>query len=351
MQKISKNRGITLIALVVTIIVLLILVGIVIVSINGNNGILDKAKLAKSKYQNSANDEMEKLSKYEDYLKISSSRDIKSNSTIIGDFSIKITINSNTFISIKVDNNYTEQTKGYIYFINDKVAGVGTNTEYTYTELTENTDYKLYVIAIDNDGNMKKSNILDSKTNTNLQTRYLLIDVYDHIGGDSTAINELEFYDKNNNLLSYTLKDVYDSSCNGTPFYWNDTRYWMNSNLYDGNILHRSNAEGGQNCTLFFYNIYEQGTSANSGYYARFVVDLGEVKTINAIKMAIGNAESRIPKEISVYAVMKDSYNSESKINSEHIVNLKYRENNNLSLIHTEKFENIITTPTWYSFL
>lgn len=49
MQKISKNKGITLIALIVTIIILMILAGVVVATITGNNGILNKAKFAKYK--------------------------------------------------------------------------------------------------------------------------------------------------------------------------------------------------------------------------------------------------------------------------------------------------------------
>lgn len=44
--EIKKNKGITLIALVITIIVLLILAGVTIASITGENGILNKASEA-----------------------------------------------------------------------------------------------------------------------------------------------------------------------------------------------------------------------------------------------------------------------------------------------------------------
>ena len=42
-----KNKGITLLALVITIIVLLILAGVTIASITGNSGVLEQAKRAK----------------------------------------------------------------------------------------------------------------------------------------------------------------------------------------------------------------------------------------------------------------------------------------------------------------
>ena len=49
MKKIANNRGITLIALIVTIIVLLILAGISISMLTGQNGILKRAAEAKGK--------------------------------------------------------------------------------------------------------------------------------------------------------------------------------------------------------------------------------------------------------------------------------------------------------------
>ena len=43
----QKNKGITLIALIITIIILLILAGISISTLTGDNGILNKASIAK----------------------------------------------------------------------------------------------------------------------------------------------------------------------------------------------------------------------------------------------------------------------------------------------------------------
>ena len=57
-----RNKGITLIALVVTIIVLLILAGISISMLTGQNGILNRATTAKTQTENSQIDEMVKFS-------------------------------------------------------------------------------------------------------------------------------------------------------------------------------------------------------------------------------------------------------------------------------------------------
>lgn len=64
----EKQKGITLIALVITIIVLLILAGVTIAAISGDNGILQNAGKAKEKTTKSALDEEYKLAKTELYI-------------------------------------------------------------------------------------------------------------------------------------------------------------------------------------------------------------------------------------------------------------------------------------------
>ena len=60
-----KDKGITLIALVITIIVLLILAGVTISMLSGENGILTKAAEAKTKYGEAQEDEKSKLLDYD----------------------------------------------------------------------------------------------------------------------------------------------------------------------------------------------------------------------------------------------------------------------------------------------
>ena len=63
-----RNKGITLIALVVTIIVLLILAGISIAMLTGQNGILNRAAEAKEKTRVAQKDEEKTLQGYEDIM-------------------------------------------------------------------------------------------------------------------------------------------------------------------------------------------------------------------------------------------------------------------------------------------
>ena len=64
----QNNRGITLIALVITIIVLLILAGVSISMLTGSNGILTQANKAKKATEEAAKEENSKLSSLEDYM-------------------------------------------------------------------------------------------------------------------------------------------------------------------------------------------------------------------------------------------------------------------------------------------
>ena len=61
MQKINKQKGITLIALVVTIIVLLILAGISIATLTGENGLITKTNSAKEKTKQAEAEERVKI--------------------------------------------------------------------------------------------------------------------------------------------------------------------------------------------------------------------------------------------------------------------------------------------------
>lgn len=60
-EKLKKNRGITLIALVITIIVLLILAGVTIATLTGDNGILTKARKAKEETEQAQDNEIQNL--------------------------------------------------------------------------------------------------------------------------------------------------------------------------------------------------------------------------------------------------------------------------------------------------
>ena len=67
-RKITNNKGITLIALVITIIILLILAGISISMLTGENGILTQAQKAKNRTEEAQREEQNILTGYENYI-------------------------------------------------------------------------------------------------------------------------------------------------------------------------------------------------------------------------------------------------------------------------------------------
>ena len=67
-MKTRKQRGITLIALVITIIVLLILAGVTIATLTGDNGIITRANEAKEATAQAEQDELARLQSIEDYI-------------------------------------------------------------------------------------------------------------------------------------------------------------------------------------------------------------------------------------------------------------------------------------------
>ena len=68
MENLRRNKGITLVALVITIIVLLILAGIAIVALTGDNGLLVRAKQAKNNTLEAQNAENATLGDYENTI-------------------------------------------------------------------------------------------------------------------------------------------------------------------------------------------------------------------------------------------------------------------------------------------
>ena len=65
----KQEKGITLIALVVTIVVLLILAGVSISLVLNNNGVISKAKDAKNQYAEAQTNDEKQLNEVSDWIK------------------------------------------------------------------------------------------------------------------------------------------------------------------------------------------------------------------------------------------------------------------------------------------
>lgn len=173
-----KNKGITLIALIVTIIVLLILAGVSIVFLTGDNGILFKAKNAKNQTDLASQEERNRLSSYEEFLNGGTSRGGYTESNLINGFTVKtdsiggssITVNTSGTVS----TNNGSKVYGYIILLNSKVVKVTETLPYTITGLSINTSYAgLSIIAIDENSNLKKSDNELSVSTLNMTVQIL----------------------------------------------------------------------------------------------------------------------------------------------------------------------------------
>ena len=139
MKKIANNRGITLIALIVTIIVLLILAGISVSMLTGQNGILNRAAEAKEKTEEAQKEEQTKLAVMSsigtdglinlNQLKTEIERQ---GGSIAGTtFPVAVTT-GNTSYQVDQYGNITEQTKNENIEENWTVADISNNNDDWY---------------------------------------------------------------------------------------------------------------------------------------------------------------------------------------------------------------------------
>lgn len=118
-MKVKKERGVTLIALIVTIVVLLVLAGITIVNITGENGIINQSKTSKDKTDSSRNQEIigvevARCWKYDDELKASKLKE--------GLEGLGATVDGSTFpMSVTFNGeNYTIDANGNVTLITEE---------------------------------------------------------------------------------------------------------------------------------------------------------------------------------------------------------------------------------------
>ena len=133
------DEGITLVALVVTIIILLILAGVTINMVLGQNGLIQKSKIAKEKYENAALDEKAQLKNATDLM---DSLNGDYSTVKVGDEVIKITAeNAKNYYGYKVTNYNKEKDPDGVYriFYYDAVGKYGeANTLYLKRDWTAN---------------------------------------------------------------------------------------------------------------------------------------------------------------------------------------------------------------------
>ena len=167
---IKKEKGITLVALVITIIVLLILAGVTISSALGQNGLFQRAKLAGEKYKESEEKESEDLSTFEsEFDNIEKVMDkegiyIDSEEDLIN---LRNAVNEgNNFsgktIYLKSDIKLTQENWEPIGKGDKKFSGVFNGNNHTISELKISSDQNNIGLFGNNEGtikNLKVSNV------------------------------------------------------------------------------------------------------------------------------------------------------------------------------------------------
>lgn len=126
-----NEKGITLVALVVTIIVLIILAGVSINLLVGQDGLISRAKLAKEQYENATLDEQNKLNELYERLAGNWSEEEKENNQLP-----VLTADTEAGTIVKLPDEWTTETARY----------VSTNTGVEITEVTKVAS--VYAVAI-----------------------------------------------------------------------------------------------------------------------------------------------------------------------------------------------------------
>ena len=141
-MKRKSNKGITLIALVITIIVLLILAGVTIAALSGDNGILKRATEAKEKTEQAQKDEEKTISNMENILGVYNFKNINKADTnpaeVVPENSTVLEDDANKGIVIKDKNNnewvWIEVPKTTV-FAELTIDTTGTLTDQNYTDI------------------------------------------------------------------------------------------------------------------------------------------------------------------------------------------------------------------------
>lgn len=184
----KKEKGITLVALVVTIIILIILAGISISLVLGDNGIVTKAKLAKQNTLLAQEEENSALTNYDKEIEEALNDNL---STLIPRFTP--TIEDNNGISVQISANAPAANENdivsYTYLLNGSAIEETTEPVYQYQNLQTDTDYTIAVIAKDVSGNTRKSNDLKVRTDSKVYLYKEGKEYEDITGGWMAAIN------------------------------------------------------------------------------------------------------------------------------------------------------------------
>ena len=291
--KIKQEKGITLIALVVTIVVLLILAGVSVNALFGNSGIIEKAKEAQNKMNQATQKDLDAINELNNWIdgKIngSSGGNTTGGNTTGGD-DTSTTQKISTLVGKVVDKNTKAEDaygnkitipKGFKVVAHGTVAGSA-----TYTYSGDNIPAVQDGIVIENgtDGNQFVWVPVGTIKNKNNTTNTITLGRYE--------------FDSNTGALKSTTPAQVASVENCTQAVKIDSYYQELSTSRGGNSAEDSTA---QNATARNLEEFISTTLANGGYYiARFEASgtaskitskynqtvLGNISQPNAAKVA-----------------------------------------------------------------
>ena len=261
--KIKQEKGITLIALVVTIVVLLILAGVSVNALFGNSGIIEKAKEAQNKMNQATQKDLDAINELNNWIdgKIngSSGGNTTGGNTTGGD-DTSTTQKISTLVGKVVDKNTKAEDaygnkitipKGFKVVAHGTVAGSA-----TYTYSGDNIPAVQDGIVIENgtDGNQFVWVPVGTIKNKNNTTNTITLGRYE--------------FDSNTGALKSTTPAQVASVENCTQAVKIDSYYQELSTSRGGNSAEDSTA---QNATARNLEEFISTTLANGGYYiARF---------------------------------------------------------------------------------
>ena len=143
-QERRKQKGITLVALVVTIIMLIILAGVTLNIVLDNDGIINKAKQAAEEYENAQKEEQELLGQLEDYWEYDEKAGVNKPELVEG----MIPVKWNGTAWVKADENntnfdwyqYDTTNKKWANVVTVKETGTKTREQYQQAGVNEVID-------------------------------------------------------------------------------------------------------------------------------------------------------------------------------------------------------------------
>ena len=211
----KKERGITLIALVVTIVVLLILAGVSINFVLGNNGIINKTKDAKVELRASTVEEQRDLWLQDRYISKNSGETPKSMDEILSELQENNILTADEVLTIKNNQNNEIKigSKTISFKVEDGNKDDNVDTAQSTYFIWETTDTEAKITGLKDEAKQLEDilvpDIYEGLPVTTLNAQFSGTKMKNiTIGKNINSINIYAFIDSKNNPLCPTLENI-----------------------------------------------------------------------------------------------------------------------------------------------